>query len=414
MSRVILHSDMNNFYASVECLYNPDLRGKPVAVAGDIEARHGIVLAKNYLAKAWGVKTGNPLWLAKDKCPDIIFVPPHYDLYLRYSKIAREIYGEYTDEVESFGLDECWLDVSGSTGLFGSGETIADELRERVKYELGVTVSVGVSYNKIFAKLGSDMRKPDATTVIKPQNFREQVWPLPVADLLYVGRATNRRFKNCGINTIGDLANTEKSLLKTILGQHGLMLWHFANGLDSSPVRKSGETPPIKSIGNSITTPRDLLNDNDVRITLYILCESVSARLREAGYICDTVQLSIRDTELYSYVRQGKLDAPTRSVEALFAKAFALYKLNHISGRPIRSLGVRACNLADSGYEQLSIFAAAPFSSRCEQLNAVVDDIRRRFGHNSIQRAITLTDPKLRALNPKDDHVIYPESFLHN
>ena len=195
MERVILHSDLNNFYASVECLYNPSLRGKPVAVAGDPEARHGIVLAKNYEAKACGVATGNPLWMAKQKCPDIIFVPPHYDLYMKYSQIAKEIYSEYTDQVEPYGLDECWLDVTGSTHLFGDGRRIANELRKRIKFELGVTASVGVSYNKIFAKLGSDMKKPDATTIITSDHFRDIVWPLPVNDLLYVGRATHNKLK---------------------------------------------------------------------------------------------------------------------------------------------------------------------------------------------------------------------------
>ena len=219
MERVILHADMNNFYASVECLYQPGLRGKPVAVAGDPEARHGIVLAKNYEAKRFGVATGNPLWLAKQLCPEIIFVPPHFDRYLKFSRLARELCEAYTDQVESFGLDECWLDVTGSAGLFGSGEQIADKLRARIRRELGITASVGVSFNKVFAKLGSDYKKPDATTVFTRENYREALWPLPASALLYVGPATEKLLKKYAIRTIGELAGTERKLLSSLLGK---------------------------------------------------------------------------------------------------------------------------------------------------------------------------------------------------
>ena len=279
--RIILHSDLNNFYASVECLYHPEYRGKPLAVLGDPEARHGIVLAKNYEAKAFDVKTGDPMWMAQKKCPDIVFVPPHYDLYMKHSKLIREIYSEYTDKVEPYGLDECWLDVSGSTMLFGSGEDIANEIRKRVKFELGVSVSVGVSFNKIFAKLGSDMKKPDATTVIESNRFKEIVWPLPVKELLYVGRATHAKLKRKGIFTIGDLANSNPENLRFWLGKMGVVLWQFANGLDTSPVSNIGAKSLIKTVGNSTTAPRDLVTDEDIKITLMVLSESVSARLRE-------------------------------------------------------------------------------------------------------------------------------------
>ena len=221
LNRTILHSDMNNFYASVECLYNPKLRGKPLAVGGDAEARHGIILAKNYEAKRFGVQTGEALWQAKQKCRELIIVEPHYDKYIRFSQMAREIYGEYTDQVESFGLDECWLDVTGSEKLFGTGRQIADQIRERIKFELGITASVGVSFNKVFAKLGSDMKKPDATTVIPPDSFREKVWPLPVNELLYVGRATHRKLHTYGVNTIGDLAKADVNFLKLVFGKVG-------------------------------------------------------------------------------------------------------------------------------------------------------------------------------------------------
>ncbi len=412
MERIILHSDLNNFYASVECLYNPSLRGKPVAVAGDPEARHGIVLAKNYAAKAFGVATGNPLWMAKQKCPNIVFVPPHYDLYMKYSQIAREIYSEYTDQVEPYGLDECWLDVTGSTHLFGDGKEVADKLRERIKFELGVTASVGVSYNKIFAKLGSDMKKPDATTVITSDRFREIVWPLPVNDLLYVGRATHNKLRRYGIQTIGDLAQADQNFLQSLLGQNGVMLWLFANGLDTSPVSNIGAKSLIKSIGNSTTAPRDLTTDEDIRITFMVLCESVSARMREYGFVCSTVQIGVRDNELCSYERQGKLSYPNRTAKALLQKAFELYKRNHTFGKPVRSLSVRACNLALNENEQLSLLPEISNIQKQETLESAVDDIRKRFGHFSIQNGLLLSDKHLSSLNPKDDHVIHPESFF--
>lgn len=412
MERVILHSDLNNFYASVECLYNPELRGKPVAVAGDPEARHGIILAKNYPAKACGVQTGDPLWMAKQKCPDIVFTPPHYDRYMQFSQLAREIYSEYTDQVEPYGLDECWLDVTGSIALFGDGRAIADEVRRRIRQELGVTASVGVSYNKIFAKLGSDMKKPDATTVITSERFRESVWPLPVSDLLYVGRATHQKLKRYCIKTIGDLAAVDQRFLQRLLGQNGLMLWRFANGLDTSPVSNIGAKSLIHSIGNSTTAPRDLVTDEDIKITLYVLCESVSARMREYGFVCDTVQLGVRDNELQSYERQGKLSYPNRTAKALFVKAFELYKRNHLSGKPVRSLSVRACRLSISENEQLSLLPDVAAIQKQEELESAVDALRGRFGPFSIRRGILLADRQLSGLNPKDDHIIHPESFF--
>ena len=412
MERIILHSDMNNFYASVECLYHPELRGKPVAVAGDPEARHGIVLAKNYPAKACGVQTGDPLWMARQKCPDIVFTPPHYDRYMQFSTAAREIYSEYTDQVEPYGLDECWLDVTGSIALFGDGRAIADELRRRIRQELGVTASVGVSYNKIFAKLGSDMKKPDATTVITSERFKEIVWPLPVSDLLYVGRATHAKLKRYCIKTIGDLAAADQRFLQRLLGQNGMMLWCFANGLDTSPVSNIGAKSLIHSIGNSTTAPRDLVTDEDIKITLYVLCESVSARMREYDFVCDTVQLGVRDNELQSYERQGKLPYPNRTAKALFEKAFELYKRNHLSGKPVRSLSVRACRLSVRENEQLSLMPDVAAIQKQEELERAVDALRNRFGHFSVQRGLLLTDLQLSSLNPKDDHVIHPESFF--
>lgn len=410
--RIILHSDLNNFYASVECLYHPEYRGKPLAVLGDPEARHGIVLAKNYEAKSRDVRTGDPKWMAEQKCPGIVFVPPHYELYMKHSRLVRQIYSEYTDQVEPYGLDECWLDVTGSTRLFGSGEEIADKIRKRVKSELGVSVSVGVSFNKIFAKLGSDLKKPDATTVIECDRFKEVVWPLPVKELLYVGRATHNKLKRRGISTIGDLANANPESLKFWLGKMGIVLWQFANGLDTSPVSNIGAKSLIKTVGNSTTAPRDLISDEDIRIILTVLCESVSARLREYGFICRTVQLGIRDNELEWIERQGKLEIPNRTAKSIFELSFALYK-KHANGRPVRSLSVRACDLEPVDFMQLSLLPEARRLEKQEELESVVDGLRSRFGHFSVQRGIMLTDRKLSDLDPKGEHIIHPMSFFN-
>ena len=410
--RIILHSDLNNFYASVECLYHPEYRGKPLAVLGDPEARHGIVLAKNYEAKSRDVRTGDPKWMAEQKCPGIVFVPPHYELYMKHSRLVRQIYSEYTDQVEPYGLDECWLDVTGSTRLFGSGEEIADKIRKRVKSELGVSVSVGVSFNKIFAKLGSDLKKPDATTVIECDRFKEVVWPLPVKELLYVGRATHNKLKRRGIFTIGDLANANPESLKFWLGKMGIVLWQFANGLDTSPVSNIGAKSLIKTVGNSTTAPRDLISDEDIRIILTVLCESVSARLREYGFICRTVQLGIRDNELEWIERQGKLEIPNRTAKSIFELSFALYK-KHANGRPVRSLSVRACDLEPVDFMQLSLLPEARRLEKQEELESVVDGLRSRFGHFSVQRGIMLTDRKLSDLDPKGEHIIHPMSYFN-
>lgn len=410
--RIILHSDLNNFYASVECLYHPEYREKPLAVLGDPEARHGIVLAKNYEAKKFEVQMGDPMWMAKQKCPDIIFVPPHYDLYMKHSKLVRDIYSEYTDQVEPYGLDECWLDVTGSTSLFGSGEEIANEIRKRVKFELGVSVSVGVSFNKIFAKLGSDMKKPDATTVIESDRFKEIVWPLPVKELLYVGRATHNKFRRKGILTIGDLANTNPENLRFWLGKMGVVLWRFANGLDTSPVSNIGAKSMIKTVGNSTTAPRDLITDDDIKITLMVLCESVSARLREYGFICRTVQIGIRDNELNWIERQGKLDIPNRTAKSIFELAFLLFK-KHTNGKPIRSLSVRACDLEPVDYVQLSLLPDVAQLQKQEELESAMDNLRNRFGHFSVQKGMMLCDLELSNLDPKNEHIIHPMSFFN-
>lgn len=402
--RSILHSDANNFYASVECLYNPSLHGKPIAVAGNVEERHGIVLAKSNEAKACGVKTGDVLWHAKQKCPDIMFIPPHYDLYLKHSKMLQDIYADYTDRIEPFGLDEAWIDVTGSSMLFGSGEEIAQKIRKRVKTELGITVSIGVSYNKVFSKLGSDMKKPDAVTVITKEDFKEKVWKLPVNEMIFVGYSTLKKLMSRYIYTIGELARTEPGNMNCWLGKTGLLIWGYANGFDSTPVSAAGVNPVIKSIGNSTTAPQDILTESDAKMTLMMLSESVSARLREHEFVCETVQLSIRSANLSWIERQAKLDVPNRTSKSIFDLAMSLFKANH-DGQPVRGLGVRASQLKYADFIQLSFLSDCARIFKHEELETAVDGIRNRFGHSSLQRGVMLTDFDYSKHDFKKEHL---------
>nr|WP_297874488.1 DNA polymerase IV [uncultured Blautia sp.] len=413
MERTILHSDMNCFYASVEMLHHPELEGKPLAVGGDPEARHGIVLTANYIAKKSGVKTGMALWQAKQVCPEIIFVPPRMDLYLRFSKMAQEIYSEYTDLREPFGIDESWLDVSASSSIKGDGIKIANEISKRIKHELGVTVSIGVSWNKIFAKLGSDYKKPDAITEFSKENYKNMAWNLPAGDLIYVGRSTNRKLQTLGIKTIGDLANTDPSVLENHLGKMGVVLYTFANGWDETPVCVEGYHAPIKSIGNSTTTPRDLENDLDVKIILMALSESVASRLRENGFQCRTVEISIRDNGLYHFSRQCKLERATNITEEIVQMAYRLFKENYNWDHPIRSLGVRGCDLVSNDMPyQLDLFANEEKREKLQKMDQVVDEIRSRFGYQSIQRAFVYQDKLLAQLNARE-HTVHPQGYFH-
>ena len=412
--RSVLHIDMNACYASIECLYDPSIRNLPVAVGGDVEARHGIILAKNQIAKRFGVKTGEALWQAKQKCPELHIVPPHFDRYLRFSRMAREIYVDYTDLVEPFGLDEVWCDVTGTQKLHERGmEALANEIRERVKFELGITVSVGASWNKIFAKLGSDYKKPDAVTVFTPGNYRDKVWPLPAADLLGVGRATERKLASRGIRTIGEIAAAPPSMLRGFLGKWGLILHDFATGYDTSPVACAGDEAVIKSIGNSTTTPRDLSCDEDAGIVYWMLCESVAERMRESGFLCRGVQVHIRDNELFSFERQLKLDSPTCLASTLHEAAMRLLRENWDWHKPLRSIGVRATDLLPASTPvQCSIFEDSERQEKRERLERSVDDLRRRFGHYCVGRAVCVSDPTLRNISPKDDHVIHPVGYF--
>lgn len=411
--RTILHADINCCYAAIEHLHHPELAGKPLAVGGDPEARHGIILTADYLAKKYGVKTGMALWQAKQLCPEINFISPRMDLYLRFSKMAHEIYGEYTDLQEAFGIDESWLDVTDSVGIKGDGYKIAREISNRMKSELGITVSIGVSFNKIYAKLGSDYKKPDAITTMYRDEFRDKAWGLPASDLLYVGRSTSAKLQKLGIKTIGDLAGTDEKILHSQFGKIGDILWAFANGYDDSPIKYENAHAPIKSIGNSTTTPRDLVNNQDVKIVLTILAESVAARLRENGFKCRVVEISIRDNQLFSFTRQRKISHATNVTREIAEEAFRLFQENYNWKKPIRSVGVRGADLVNDNYwEQMDLFSSVEFREKQMKVDTAVDDIRRRFGFYSVQRGLMYFDRMLSAVDAKAEHTVHPHGYF--
>ncbi|HEY8423153.1 MAG TPA: DNA polymerase IV [Clostridia bacterium] len=413
MDRVILHSDLNNFYASIECLYNPELKNKPVAVCGDPELRHGIVLAKNYIAKLYGVKTGDVIWEAKLKCPDIVIVPANFPLYLKFSQLARQIYESYTDKIESFGIDECWLDVTQSLKIKGDGVKIAQDISRRVKEELGVTVSIGVSWNKIYAKLGSDMKKPDAITVITKENYKQKVFPLSVDNLLYVGKATKAKLAKLNIRTIGDLAECDINLLKTHLGKWGEYLWFFANGLDNSPVTPNGSESVVKSVGNSATTIRDLATEEDVKMIVTVLSESVARRLREQSLKGQCVHLGLQDVDMNYWAKQMKLKEPTYISGEIAKAAMHMFKNYYSFDKPVRNVSVSVSALCGADcLTQLDFFGNAAKQQKAEKLEKAIDEIRRRFGYFAISRATVLQDKTLTGLNPKEENVIHPYSYF--
>lgn len=391
MERVILHCDLNCFYASVELLSHPELRGVPVAVCGDPEARHGIILAKNEPAKAFGVKTAETIWQAKKKCPDLVLLPPHHDRYADYSRRVSAIYGDYTDLVEPFGIDESWLDVSGSLHLFGGdAKALADTIRARVKAELGLTISVGVSFNKVFAKLGSDYKKPDATTVIPAQGWQEIVYPLPVGDLLFVGRAAQEVLSRYGVHTIGELAKCPQEMLETLMGKMGTQLYQYANGLDKSPVRGAADREPVKSVGNSTTFRKDLTTWDEVRTGIALLSDSVAMRLRRHGFYCMGVQVGLKDNKFQSVSRQKMLDHSTHLMREINDAALELVKLAWKAPTPIRLLSVTAIHLTpeEETYQQLDLLGQAPrVREKQEKVERAMDDIRRKYGHGAIAYA---------------------------
>lgn len=395
MERIILHSDLNCFYASVEMMLCPALRGKAVAVCGSTEDRHGIVLAKSELAKRAGVRTGMVIWEARQLCPELAVVPPQYDQYLKYSALTRDIYQRYTDLVEPFGMDECWLDV---TGCGGSGTEIAEEIRRAVKEELGLTVSIGVSFNKVFAKLGSDMKKPDAVTVIGTEDYRSLVWPLPARELLYVGRATERKLAHYGIRTIGDIAAASPEFLQRQLGVNGLALWRYARGMDRSPVKHSEMPTPIKSIGRGITCTADLVSSEEVWRVMLELTQDIGRQLRSHGLVAAGAAISVKSNDLTSRQYQAPLPCPTRSPTEIARKARALFDANYGWALPVRSVSVRVFDLLPhSAPIQTSFFFDTRRLVRRECLDDAIEDIRRRFGRAAIGSAACMGDLKMPA-----------------
>ena len=398
MDRVIFHCDLNSFYASVELLSHPELRHRPVAVCGDPASRHGIILAKNEPAKAFQVKTAETIWQAKRKCPDLTLLPAHHGLYRDFSRKVNSLYQEYTDLVEPFGIDESWLDVTGTLHLFGGdGAVLADRLRDEVRGRFGLTISVGVSFNKVFAKLGSDYKKPDVTTVITRDNFQKIVWPLPVTDLLYVGRAAAQIFQQFGVRTIGDLAAFDREQLFRLLGKNGVQLHDFASGEDHSPVASAGQYTPPKSIGNGYTFPDDLQGREKIRAGVAQLADQVATRLRRHGMKCQGVSLAIRDPNFRDISRQTRLDPPTDLARELTQAAMELADSCWNMSNPVRALTVTAIYLIpiEEAGAQLDLFSAGldVKRQRLERLEVAMDAIRAKYGPGAIAPASTPRDP---------------------
>ena len=399
MDRVILHCDCNNYFASVELLDKPELRDQPVAVAGDPEGRHGIILAKNQIAKNYGVQTAETLWQAKKKCPGLILLPPHMDKYRAMRRRVNAIYLDYTDQVEAFSIDESWLDVTASRNLFGDGAAIADLLRRRVREELGITISVGVSWNKTFAKMGSDYKKPDATTVITRENVSQILYPLPVTDLIFVGKSSGQVLARHGIHTIGDLAACSMAEAEAWLGKGGKGLWLAARGLDDSPVRCYGEHEAVKSVGNGMTYPQDLVGREACIAGLTPLCESVGARLRAQHLKSRTITLQIKDPQLKVISRQKPVDPPTNLTRYLLREVIQLLESAWPEDAPVRLFTVTAGSLMDESAPvtaQLSFLEEAPREDpRQRRLEQVLDGLRNRFGQDAIATARGLTAPAM-------------------
>lgn len=387
MDRTILHCDLNGFYASVECLYRPELKGVPMAVSGSVENRHGIILAKNEHAKKYGVVTAETVWQAKRKCPELILVPPSHDRYAEYSKRVNALYERYTDMVEPFGIDESWLDVTASLHLLGSGREIADNIRETVKSETGLTVSVGVSFNKVLAKLGSDYKKPDATTVISKESFREIIYPLPVSTLLYAGKAAAAELARLGIYTIGQLAAGDKQLITARLGKTGAMLCDYANGIDESLVHFAHEQRGAKSVGSGMTFRRNLIGLEDITQGVLALSDDVATRLRKDSLMCSTVQVQIRDPQFSTISRQKKLAQPTHLSKEIAEAATEIIKGGWNLSEPIRMLTITALGLTKGASpEQMSFFDKETDFKRDKQerIEHAIDAIRGKFGRDSI------------------------------
>lgn len=411
--RVILHADIDHAYAQIEEMLCPSMRDIPMAVGGSEESRHGIILAKNLKAKPFKIKTGEPIRDALKKCPGLFIVHPQMKLYEYYTEQVKNIYREYSDRVESFGLDEAWIDVTGSQTLFSSGEQIAKIIQNRVLDELGLTVSIGVGFNKIFAKLGSDMEKPKGLVVISEENYKTTVWPLPVEDLLMVGRATKAKLNKMGIYTIGELAKAPIEKLDKKFGKIGVLLWSYANGAEDSEVEEIGQKTPPKSIGNSWTTPKDITNFKEAKLVYERLCDSVASRLRDKEMKGNVIAIHIRDKKLDTITRQHKLNHYTDLKKEIFQEAMNLLDKNWDRNHPLRSIGVHVSGLKPfSTYAQLDLFGEVIDMEKERDLEITFEEIRTRFGFFSVDKCSSLLDKTLSGVNPKGDHTIFPIGFL--
>ena len=404
MDRVILHCDLNNFYASVEQKAHPEYDGMPLAVCGNPEVRHGIVLAKNMLAKAAGVQTGEAIWISRKKCPGIVFVPPHYDEYVRYSKEVFDIYTEFTDRVESFGLDECWLDVTGSLRLFGcDGKALADRIRETVKERTGLTISVGVSFTKVLAKLGSDLKKPDATVLLPRESYMDIIGDMPPSELIMIGKSTSAKLDKLGIRTIRALAAADRDMLRDHFGIIADRMSDAARGVEKEEVRLYNDRRAPKSVSHETTTPRDMTTEEDVRIVVYALAELVAMRLRRYGFSAEGVGITVREAATLSHKSaQCTLPSPTSNAATIAENALALLPKLHTFPAPLRAVSVAATKLSDGSVTQLSLFDSER-DEREEKLEKSIDDIRGKYGYKAVKRGLMLKNDLANNLHEDDD-----------
>lgn len=399
--RVILHSDLNNFFASVEIALHPEYVGKPLIVCGDPKKRHGIVLAKNEEAKKYGIKTAETVYSALKKCPELLLVDSHFHEYKRYSEKVKAIYSRYTEKIEECSIDECALDMTESVALFGSGEEIAERIRREVKQELGLTVSVGVSFNKVFAKLASELKKPDAVTVISEANFKNVVFPLPVRELLFVGASTEKTLASIGVHTIGDLARADETLLIAKLGKRGRQLMVYARGEDDEPVHWQKTSEDLKSIGNSATLPKDITDREEVKRWFFALAESVASRQRAANVgRAGTVHIVVRNERLEDFSWQKKVQ-PTALCGDIAKTAFELFCEHYPMGARVRMLGVTVSGF-DYHIEQLTIgetLGGGKNYEKRERMENAVAKLREKYGYATLQRGVVMQDEKLNGLD---------------
>ena len=413
--RVIIHADLNSFYASVECLYRPQIREKPVVVGGDEEARHGIVLTKNQVAKKFGIQTGMSLMEARRLCPSLVTVQSDMPLYLRFSKEFREILSQYSDCVEPYGLDEAWVELTDKGVTIQDGERIANEIRKKALFELGITCSIGVSFTKPFAKLGSDIKKPDATTVLSKENYQKTVWPLPASELLFVGPATTKTLARYSILTIGDLASCDTEWIYRKLGKNGLLIQSYAKGEDFTPVKPCDVINPIKSVGNSTTLPVDATSIEQVKATFAILADSVAHRMREEGFRSRCINIAVRGTNLEWSGCQRAIKTPTCLASDLRTVAMDLfYSRQYQHLLPLRGVSLRCTMLSHfTDPMQTDMFYDIHQQEVRERLERAIRFLQDRFGSKSIQLGIMMADKKIARVNPKELHVAPAAPYYH-